>query len=107
MKNIKIVIMLFALVMMGIVLTNCGDDETIESCTQDEYCAGKTVTACCTPASCIYKYNGKDYPESDIDQLADDLGCTAGSGARVASEEKEILKTKLEDLLSKARAELE
>jgi hypothetical protein len=46
-----------------------------ETCEQDEICTAKFVTYCCTNNECVYKYDGKEYPEDQIDQLTSDLGC--------------------------------
>jgi len=105
MKAVNLLFVLFTIGLLSITLSNCGETESPESCAQDEICTGKSVTTCCTNDACVYKYNGKDYQEDELDQLADDLGCTSG-GARVASEEKEQLKDQLRALLNKAKAGL-
>ena len=46
-----------------------------ETCLQDEICEGKLVTACCTETECVKKYNGQEYTEDQLGQLAEDLGC--------------------------------
>ena len=73
--------LLFTYLFIGcivLIITSCEDDPT-ESCEQEEICEAKVVTACCTEDRCVYKWDGKEYPEEDIDQLADDLGCAAVS----------------------------
>jgi hypothetical protein len=46
-----------------------------ETCELDEICQDKFVTACCTENECVYKYQGKEYTEDQLDQLEADLGC--------------------------------
>lgn len=108
MKKDKIFVLLFTLVLGAFTLTNCGDDEPIEVCSNDNYCDDKSVTACCDEnQQCVYKYNGKEYAEDEQDQLADDLGCS-GTNARVdASAERAQLIAKLEALLERTRAMVE
>jgi len=50
-----------------------------ESCEQDEICAGKLVTACCTATECYYEYNGVKYGDdaASMALLAAALGCTS------------------------------
>ena len=104
MKNLKISSLLIALLVLAtFTLISC-EEEPVESCSLEEFCTN-SVTTCCTASSCVYKYGGKEYPESELDQLVDDLGCTAG-GARVALEVREDLKAQLLAQISKARAGL-
>lgn len=104
MKRGKIFGILFTMGFAAFILANC-DTAPVESCSQEEICTAKSVTACCTETSCVYKFDGKEYPADSVDQLADDLGC-AGSGARVASDERIQLEEQLQNLLMKARAGL-
>lgn len=57
--------------------TDCNMN-SLETCEQDEICAGKTVSVCCGEIDCYYTYNGKRYEDdaASITQLAKDLGCT-------------------------------
>ena len=105
MKAINFFIMIITISLLSITFTNCGETDN-ESCKQDEICTGKNVTSCCTSDNvCVFKYNGKEYTEDQVDLLADDLGCTGG-GARVAAAEKEQLMNQLQELLNQARAGL-
>ncbi len=73
----KKTIYLLGVVLLGILVTTLYKCETDpeETCQQDEICEAKFVTACCTQNECVYKFNGKEYAEDEIDQLAIDLGC--------------------------------
>ncbi len=102
MKKGKIFGMLCALGFIQFTLVNC-EQVPVESCSQEEICTAKNVTACCTESTCVYKFDGKDYPADSLDQLADDLGC-AGTGARVASNERTQLIDRLQALLLEAKA---
>ena len=70
-------IFLSAVIICAVIVVwySCESDPE-ESCKQDEICTDKFVTACCTESECVYKYNGKEYTEDQIDQLAKDLGCS-------------------------------
>ena len=53
------------------------ESEPDEVCVPDDYCE-VTVTVCCkTENDCVYKYNGKEYTEDQLDELDQDLGCNA------------------------------
>jgi hypothetical protein len=72
-------ISLLSAILFGILATtifSC-QDTAKETCKQDEICTAKSVTACCTDNNCVYKYNGKEYTEDQVSQLAKDLGCPA------------------------------
>jgi hypothetical protein len=73
----KKTIFLLSIVFLGILMTTYYSCETNpeETCYQDEICTDKFVTACCTEDKCVYKYNGKEYTEDEIDQLEKDMGC--------------------------------
>ena len=86
-------------------LSNCGETESQESCAQDEICTDKSVTSCCTDGTCVFKYNGKEYTEDQLAELADDLGCNDG-GARIAAEGNEQVIFNLQALMAKAKAGL-
>jgi hypothetical protein len=91
--HMKKTIFLLSVVFLGFLATTwygCegGPEET---CEQDEICEGKFVTACCTENECVYKYNGKEYREDEIEQLAIDLGCgTAVVGLKSGSQENDL-----------------
>ncbi len=91
------------LILIGISITamECEPEET---CEQDEICETKFVTACCTEDDCVYKYDGKEYSEDQVGQLALDLGCGTTGEVRSASKEDLALVTeKLKNLIKKAR----
>jgi len=51
-----------------------------ETCELDNYCEDKTVTYCCTDdTDCYYTYNGAIYTDDELDDLENDLGCSAKS----------------------------
>ncbi|MBN2347796.1 MAG: hypothetical protein JXJ22_03100 [Bacteroidales bacterium] len=106
MKKGLIAFSLFLFGSLAVMMTSC-ETKPVESCEQDEICTAKFVTACCTDDKCYYIYNGTEYPSDDIDQLADDLGCSA---ARAKSTEYESDKAavieQLYKLLDKAHAGL-
>lgn len=83
-KNIIHSLLIASFIIIG--LNGC-IEEPEESCEPDgTFCNNtKLVTFCCTEDECIYKYNGKEYPEDNLDELATDLGCgTASTGIRSA-----------------------
>ena len=75
----KKTILILGIIIIGTLITvwNACETDSKETCQQDEICTDKFVTACCTDNDCVYKYNGKEYAESEIDQLATELGCSA------------------------------
>jgi len=68
---------LLSVILMGILVTTWYSCETDpeETCELDEICTNKFVTVCCTENECVYKYNGKEYTEDQLDELEADLGC--------------------------------
>jgi hypothetical protein len=72
-----------------------------ETCQQDEICEAKFVTACCTDDACVYKYNGREYSEAQLDDLADDLGC---SSVNVVVGESESLKADIASVTQQLKA---
>ncbi len=84
---------LFAFIaLIGAVLLvgqSCASDG--EECSQEEICSGKSVSSCCDDDGCYFTYNGTRYDESEIDQLAIDLGCTTATNV----EELKIIKEQL------------
>jgi hypothetical protein len=79
MQIVKKKIVLSSAVLLGFFLTiwySCEPDPK-ETCLQDEICQ-VTVTACCDDNNvCVYKYNGKEYTEDQLGDLANELGCVA------------------------------
>lgn len=69
--------------LLGLFLTFTSGCETtpLESCEQDEICAGKIVTACCTELECYYEFNGVKYGDDaeSMARLAAALGCAQAS----------------------------
>lgn len=72
---------LLSIIILGILVTTWYSCETDpeETCGLDEICAGVYVTYCCTEDGCVYKYNGKEYTDDQLDELAEDLGCGASA----------------------------
>jgi len=64
------------LVLSTFCLTFCTEDP--EECTADEFCS-EPVTACCTDGTCVYEYDGVEYPDTDqgLSDLSDAIGCAA------------------------------
>jgi hypothetical protein len=98
----KKIIYILSVVLLGIMATwySCETDPE-ETCQQDEICEGKYVTACCTENECVYKYNGKEYTEDQLDELAEDLGCGSASGVLIKSGSQEY---DLSDVIEKLKA---
>jgi hypothetical protein len=83
---------LLSVILSGILVTtffSCTETPK-ETCEQDEICTEKFVTACCTDSVCVYKYNGHEYTEDQIGQLADDLGCTTKKALKSAGQEDDL-----------------
>jgi len=104
----KRTIFLLSAVLIGILVItyySCESDPE-ETCYQDEICTDKFVSACCTENECLYKYNGKEYTEDQIDQLAEDLGCSSAVGILKSGSQEDDLSAvieKLEALMSRVR----
>ncbi len=77
MKSIKNYLPLILIGLFIAIIPRCTTTPE-ESCEQDEICAGKTVTACCTETECYYEYNGVQYGDDSesLAALAAELGCT-------------------------------
>lgn len=93
-------------ILLGIVVTtwySCEKDPE-ESCFQEEICEAKEVTACCTDDVCVYKYNGKEYSEAEIDDLIDDLGCAVAYSPDNLKAARASIVDQLKALIQKARA---
>jgi len=102
-------IFLLSVILLGIIVTtlyNCTKDSK-ETCSQDEICAAKFVTSCCTDTTdCVYKYNGKEYKENQIGQLEIDLGCgTSGIVLKSAGKADELSEViiRLKALMAKVK----
>jgi len=84
---------LLSVILMVILVTtwySCELDPQ-ETCEQDEICENKFVTYCCTENECVYKWNGKEYTDDQLDQLAEDLGCgTSGVILKSGSRENDL-----------------
>jgi len=76
--NIYLPVLMFGL--FFIFISGCTTTPT-ESCVQEDFCPGKTVTACCTDTECSFEYNGVKYgdDQESKDKLADLLGCVQAS----------------------------
>lgn len=72
-------------------ILNCGVEKNVEVC-------------CETGASCTYKYNGTEYPDTQqgLNDLADALGCDYKS-AEVGDSQKQLIIKSLIELKDKAR----
>lgn len=86
---------------------SCGEEDDDETCGEEDICDGKTVTACCSTDNsgdyaCVYKYNGVEYPESEIDDLADVLGCSSTKSTNY-DEDNEYVIAALEALMEKVK----
>lgn len=104
--------LLSSAVLLGIIVATwygCEKDSE-ETCEQDEICESKFVTACCTDEDdCVFKYNGKEYPSSQIDELAADLGCGGFGLVSESTSQKSTTSgatVKLKELLDKVRERL-
>ena len=62
-------------------ILNCGSEKNVEVC-------------CTTGSSCIYKYNGIEYPDTNVglNNLADALGCTYKSSVDYEEQKQLIIK---------------
>lgn len=105
MKKIGI---LFSFILTAFVLLiwySCQEDPA-ETCKKDEICETKYVTACCDENECVYKYDGKEYSESEINDLAVDLGCSVSvAGLKSENNDEDLSQVieQLKKLMEKAR----
>lgn len=62
-------------------ILDCGSEKNVEVC-------------CTTGASCVYKYNGQEYPDTDagLNNLADALGCNYKSSVKKIEQKQLIIK---------------
>ena len=101
----KKTISLLSVILLGILVTiwySCETDPE-EICEQDEICENKFVTACCTEDECVYKYNGKEYTEDQLGQLAEDLGCASVKALKSGSDDLSGVIEKLKALMSRVQ----
>ncbi len=98
MKLIKSLAAITIIALFSISFSGCEKDAE-ESCEQQDMnqilnCgAEKNVEVCCTTgSSCVYKYDGQEYPDTDtgLNNLADALGCTYKSSANY-DEQKQLI----------------
>ncbi len=105
--KMKKIFLLFSLLLIGsliLIVTNCEKDPE-ESCQQDTFCDAQIeVTVCCTSLECVYKYNGKEYPDNEEgeNQLAEDLGCSSAKSTTYERDMAAIIK-QLQELMDKTR----
>lgn len=88
-------------------LTLSCEEDTEETCEEELICDDKTVVACCTSDSdgditCVYKYNGQEYQESELEELSEDLGCSTAASASY-KEDMVYIVTSLEALMERVR----
>ena len=107
MKKKIIIPILIAVAGIFALIISCEEDPQ-ESCEDAEICDNKTVISCCTSNSdgditCVYKYNGKEYQESEIDDLAKDLGCSSATSLNHKEEINGVI-VSLKALMENARS---
>lgn len=102
MKKLILLLSVLASVAVVIVIYSCNDDSK-ETCKQDEICTSKFVSACCTNDVCTYTYNGKEYSEDEIDQLAKDLGCGGSAFSYKSADDIKDVIARLKNLMSSVR----
>ena len=76
-----------------------------ESCNKDEICTDKFVTVCCTDDECVYKYDGKEYADTEEsrDALAIEMGCSV-STLKSYKQDLNAIKIRLQDLMNRTKA---
>ncbi|MFY0627430.1 MAG: hypothetical protein JXR07_14105 [Reichenbachiella sp.] len=82
-NNIGVALIVFS----AFFLTFCGEEDE-ETCSADDFCSETvTVTVCCTDGSCVYQYDGEEYPDTDqgLDDLTDALACTTAKSELIPS----------------------
>ncbi len=113
MKRKLFLLSFLSVVTIALFTVSC-ETEPVEHCEQEEICDGHEVTACCTDdngaITCVYKYNGKEYTEDQLDELSEDLGCTNTSAIVLKSTDCgmtiEDVKMKLVELMELTHAGL-
>ena len=110
MKRRFLLASLLSLFAIALIAVSCSSDP-YEYCEVEEFCNNQEVEACCTDdngdISCVWKYNGKEY--TDIDELNDDLGCSASAivlKSNEISDEKGDVLFRLQALMDRAHAGL-
>lgn len=106
MKKISFKSLLLIISSIFLITVSC-EEIAPETCQEDEICDGKSVQACCTATiddgyDCVYKYDGKEYPDSDIDVLADLLGC-ADTKSTSFEKDNEAIIAALQELMDRVR----
>ena len=101
----KILYLGLALITATLLFTISCEEDDDETCGEEEICDNKTVSACCSTDNsgdytCVYKYNGVEYPESKIDDLADVLGC---SSTKSTDCDNEYVIAALKELMEKVK----
>jgi hypothetical protein len=93
---------LLVIVLFGIIMTviRC-QDKAKDTCQQDTICESKEVTACCTDTVCVYKFDGKEYKESQMNELAIALGCPSAKSTDQAGDLASVSK-RLKALMDRA-----
>ncbi len=100
MKLLKSLLTLLVIAIISLSYTGC-EKTADDSCEQQDMnqildCGSeKNVEVCCTTgASCVYKYNGQEYPDTNegLNNLADALGCNYKSSAEKAEQKQLIIK---------------
>ena len=101
--DMKKTILLLCVIFSGILVATwyaCESDPE-EYCEQDLICE-EYVTVCCTGDVCVYKFDGKEYPDTDegVNQLAEDMGC----GTTSIVTEDGILKKNFSGIIDQLKA---
>jgi hypothetical protein len=102
MKKSIILLSLLSITAFFIAIYSCKVDSK-ETCQQDEICTSKFVSACCTNDVCTYTYDGKEYSEDEIDQLAKDLGCGGSALSYKSAGDLQSVVVRLKELMSRVR----
>jgi hypothetical protein len=102
MKHVKKSLIVLSTLLLGIVVTtwySCEKDDE-ETCLQDEICEVMVTVCCDNDDVCVYKYDGKEYTEDQVDDLAEELGC----GTVSIVPESGILKKDFSGVIEQLRA---
>ena len=95
-------------VTLSTVWYSCEEKPPEETCLADDYCE-ITVTVCCDDDNvCVFKYNGKEYPDTEqgMTDLLDDLNCVAVTIKTETPEQKSArsdMFKRLQDHLNRTR----
>jgi len=93
-------------VIFALTLVSCEEDPE-ETCGFDDFCEVE-ITSCCTDETCVYKYNGKEYADTEAGrkQLIDDIGCSATAiDFKSAQEDDAEMERQLKAFLERVRDE--